>query len=164
MRNCVCVCVCVCVQKIFHSSATQASLPSICMSHPADAYCTFIYCIQSRGCHSSRFLKTECKGKSLTPWPKRTEVSCEWMILRKEDLGALCSLPSIVRIVTSRLGSVAHTEERWKWEMHTECFRKHHGKLQLGRPRKKELNHVSCKSERWMNGLVQDGVQWRSLI
>jgi len=70
--------------------------------------------------------------------PKRDEVTGEWRKLHNEELNDLYSLPSIVRVIKSRMkwtGYVAHMgESRGAYRV---LVGKPEGKRPLGRPRRR---------------------------
>jgi len=88
--------------------------------------------------------------------PKRYEVKGEWGKLHNEELNDLYSLPSIVRVIKSRM----------RWAGHAACMGKRRvvyrvvvgkpvGKRPLGRPRRRWGDNIKMDLQElcWGNGL-----------
>jgi hypothetical protein len=104
--------------------------------------------------------------------PKRDEVTGEWRKLHKEELHALYSSRSIIRIMKSR---------RMRWVGHVARIRgkrnacrlmmgKPEGRRPLGRPRRRWLDNIRMDllevgwgDVDWI-GLAQDRDRWRALV
>ena len=103
---------------------------------------------------------------------KRDGVTGEWRKLHNEELNALYSLPSIVRVIKSRrmrwAGNMARMEEGRG--VHKVLVGKPEGKRPLGRPRRRwednikmDLDEVGRGCGDWME-LAQDRESWRALV
>jgi hypothetical protein len=104
--------------------------------------------------------------------PKRDEVTGEWRKLHNEELRDLYSSPSIIRIIKARrmtwVGHVARMgESRIAYRL---LVGKPAGRRQLGRPRRRWVDHINmdlleigCGGVDWI-GLAQDRDRWRALV
>jgi len=104
--------------------------------------------------------------------PRSDEVTGEWRKLHNEELNDLYSLPSIVRVIKSRImrwaGYVARIGERRV--VYRVLVGKPEGKRRLGRPRlrwenyiKMDLQDVGCGDMKWIY-LAQDRNMWWALV
>jgi hypothetical protein len=101
----------------------------------------------------------------------RDEVTGEWKKLRNEKLNDLYSLPSIVRVVKSRMRWAGHVarmgEER---NVHRVLVGKPEGKRPVGRPRRRWENYIKMDLQEIGGGcgdwieLAQDRDRWRALV
>ena len=102
--------------------------------------------------------------------PKRDEVTGEWRKLHNEELRDLYSLPSIVRVVKSRMRWAGHVARMGEGRgVHRVLVGKPEGKRPLRRPRRRWEDNIKMNLREvggggdWME-LTQDRDRWRTLV
>jgi hypothetical protein len=103
--------------------------------------------------------------------PKRDEVTGGWRKLNNEELCDLYCLPSIIRIIKSRMRWTGHLARIWeKLNTYGLLVGKPEGKRPLGRPGwswvdniRIDLGEMGLGDVHWI-GLAQDRVRWRALV